>query len=420
MFGLIALRTSAVFIASCPTSAVNGMREREFGIEPIVPAVSSVETCYKASVPSPLRVLLEASCLADGRREAGIGRYARQLAESLHAITDLEVTASVPASSAWNESRPGRFLHAQPQVLKDAIARHPHLVHGVGGEPVLGFPFARQVVTLHDVELWRGPASAGIPASARGFYASMLAPALRLCAAVIAVSETTRQEAIDTLRLDPARVHVVPNGVSAGFSGRPKLRDARVAEAMGLEGAFVLWVGSLRARDPRKGLDTLLDAMEILGDAAPPLALAGALGPEADRLAADAWRRKVQLVLCGSVDDADLASLYRQAAVMVVPSTHEGFGLTALEAMASAVPVVATAVGSLPDLLRDVGFLVPSADPRALAEALDEVLTDPVRSARMRHAGLVRAAEYTWTNTAEMTADVYWELASTGGAARSR
>jgi glycosyltransferase involved in cell wall biosynthesis len=189
---------------------------------------------------------------------------------------------------------------------------------------------------------------------------------------------------------------------------------------MGLEGAFVLWVGSLRARDPRKGLDTLLDAMEILGDAAPPLALAGALGPEADRLAADAWRRKVQLVLCGSVDDADLASLYRQAAVMVVPSTHEGFGLTALEAMASAVPVVATAVGNLPDLLRDVGFLVPSADPRALAEALDEVLTDPVRSARMRHAGLLRAAEYTWTNTAEMTADVYWELANTGGAARGR
>jgi hypothetical protein len=60
------------------------MREREFGIEPIVPAVSSVETCYKASMSSPLRVLLEASSLADGRREAGIGRYTRQLAEALH------------------------------------------------------------------------------------------------------------------------------------------------------------------------------------------------------------------------------------------------------------------------------------------------------------------------------------------------
>jgi glycosyltransferase involved in cell wall biosynthesis len=392
------------------------MREREFGIEPIVPAVSSVETCYKASMSSPLRVLLEASSLADGRREAGIGRYTRQLAEALHEISDLDVIESVPASSAWSESRPGRFLHAQPQVLRDAVARHPHLIHGVGGEPVLGFPLARQVVTIHDVELWRGPPASGVAGSARGLYASLLAPALRLCGGVIAVSETTRQEAVDTLHLEPARVHVVPNGVDAGFTGRPKLRDARVAEATGLEGAFVLWVGSLRARDPRKGLDTLLSAMEILGDSAPPLAIVGALGPEADRLAADAWRRRVQLVLCGSVDDADLASLYRRASVVVVPSTHEGFGLTALEAMASAVPVVATAAGNLPDLLGDAGMLVPSADPQALARALDEVLTDPVRNARMRHAGVVRAAEYTWTNTAEMTADVYWEIASTAGA----
>jgi glycosyltransferase involved in cell wall biosynthesis len=120
------------------------------------------------------------------------------------------------------------------------------------------------------------------------------------------------------------------------------------------------------------------------------------------------------------VDDPDLASLYRQASVVVVPSTHEGFGLTALEAMASAAPVVATAVGNLPDLLGDAGALVAPGDPAALAQALDEVLTDPVRSARMRHAGLVRASEYTWANSAEMTADVYWEVATTGGAARLR
>jgi glycosyltransferase involved in cell wall biosynthesis len=160
--------------------------------------------------------------------------------------------------------------------------------------------------------------------------------------------------------------------------------------------------------------------MEVLGDNAPPLAMVGALGPEADRLAADAWRRRVQFVLCGAVDDGDLASLYRSASVVVVPSAHEGFGLTALEAMASAVPVVATAVGNLPDLLGDAGALVPSADPAALARALDDVLTDPVRSARMRHAGIARAAEYTWTNTAEMTADVYWEIATAGGVPRRR
>jgi glycosyltransferase involved in cell wall biosynthesis len=367
-------------------------------------------------MPRPLHVLLEASCLADARREAGIGRYARQLSEALEGVDDLGVTESVPASPAWSESRVARFMRAQPHVIRDAMTQHPHLVHGVGGEPVLGFPVARQLVTVHDVEMWRGSQ----PGPALRLYGAMLAAVIRRCAAVIAVSRTTRHEAIETLRLDPARVHVVPHGVAPLFSGRPKLRDARVADALGLDGAFVLWVGSLRSRDPRKGLDTLLAAMERLGESAPPLAMVGALGPEADRLAADAWRRRVQIILCGAIDDADLASLYRLASVVVLPSTHEGFGLTALEAMASAAPVLATAVGNLPDLTDGAATLVPPGDPAALAAALETAVGDPVQNARMRHAGIVRAAEYSWTRTAELTADVYREVALEAGSPTRR
>lgn len=369
-------------------------------------------------MPRRLRVLLEASCLADGRRDAGIGRYARQLTPALDGVPDLEVRSSVPPSAPWSEARPARFLRAQPQVLRDAIAAHPHLVHGLGGEPVLGFPATRQVVTIHDVEMWREPSRFGPAGGPRRLYGALLAASIRGCAGVIAVSDTTRREAIATLGLDPARVHVVPHGVGTLFSPRPKLRDARVAEACGLEAGFVLWVGSLRSHDPRKGLDTLLEAMERLPGGGPPLALAGALGPEADRLAADAWRRRVNLVLCGAVDDADLASLYRRASVVVLPSTHEGFGLTALEAMASGAPVVATAVGNLPDLAGDVALLVRSGDPAALAGAIDAVLTDPVRSARMRRAGVPRAAGYTWQRTATQTADVYRTVVAAGAGGR--
>ena len=360
----------------------------------------------------PLRVLLEASCLGDGRRDAGIGRYASQLIEALRGLPDLEITPSVPASPPWSEARPARFLRAQPHVLSDAMTMHPHLVHGLGGEPVIGFPASRQVVTLHDIEMWRGSSGPGAAMSLHRLYGALLAPAVRACAGIIAVSETTRNEAIAALRLDPARIHVVPHGVGPVFSSRPKLRDARIAEALGLEEPFVLWVGTLRARDPRKGLDTLLEAMERLPGGGPPLALAGALGPEADRVAADAWRRHVSLVLCGSLADADLASLYRQAAVVVLPSTHEGFGLTALEAMACGAPLVATAVGNLPQLTIDVAVLVPPGDPAALAAAIESVLTEPVRAARMRHAGVDRAAGSTWERTAAMTAAVYEELAA--------
>jgi glycosyltransferase involved in cell wall biosynthesis len=358
----------------------------------------------------PLRVLLEAGCLGDARRDAGIGRYATQLIEALHGVPGVQIAPSVPSSPPWSEARPARFLRAQPRVLADALATHPHLVHGLGGEPVIGFPAARQVVTVHDVEMWRGSSAA---ASLQRLYGSLLAPALRASAGIIAVSQTTRQEAIEVLRLDPDRVHVVPHGVGPVFSSRPKLRDARTAEALGLEDPFVLWVGSLQARDPRKGLDTLLESMERIGGGG-PLALVGALGPEADRLAAEAWRRHVSLVLCGPLDDADLASLYRQAAVVVLPSTHEGFGLTALEAMACGAPLVASAVGNLPQLTLDVAVLVPPQDPVALAGAVESVLTDPVRAARMRHAGVDRAAGYTWERTAALTAAVYEEVAHGG------
>ena len=363
-------------------------------------------------MPRPLRVLLEASCLGDGRRDAGIGRYASKLIEALRAAPDLEVTPSVPASPPWSEARPARFLRAQPHVLSDAIARHPHLVHGLGGEPVIAFPMSRQVVTLHDVEMWRSAVSPGASGVARRLYGSVLAPALRSCAAIIAVSESTRSEAIATLGLVPGRIHVIPLGVGPVFSSRPKLRDSRTAEALGLDEPFVLWVGSLRSRDPRKGLDTLLEAMERLPGGGPPLALAGALGPEADRIAAEAWRRHVRLVLCGPVEDTELASLYRQAAVVALPSTHEGFGLTALEAMACAAPLVATTVGNLPQLTLDVAVLVPPGDPDALAQGIESVLVEPVRAARMRHAGADRASGYTWEQTAAMTAAVYREVAA--------
>ena len=234
-------------------------------------------------MPRPLRVLLEASCLGDGRRDAGIGRYASQLIDALRSgAGTLRSRPRSQPSPAWSEARPARFLRAQPHVLAEAIAGHPHLVHGLGGEPVIGFPKSRQVVTLHDVEMWRRRRSLRAPPAGRAASMRRCSPrSLRSCAAIIAVSESTRAEAIAALGLDPARIHVVPHGVGPVFSARPKLRDARVAEALGLDEPFVLWVGSLRSRDPRKGLDTLLEAMERLpggGPAAGPRRRAGPRG----------------------------------------------------------------------------------------------------------------------------------------------
>ena len=79
--------------------------------------------------------------------------------------------------------------------------------------------------------------------------------------------------------------------------------------------------------------------------------------------------------------------------------------------MASAAPLVATAVGNLPRLTLDVAVLVPPRDPVALAAAIESVLDEPVRAARMRHAGVDRASGYAWARTAALTAEVYQEVA---------
>jgi len=360
-----------------------------------------------------LRVVLEGSCLVDARRDGGIGRYARQLRTALDQIPALEVIVSAPARPPRSEARPSRFLYAQPHLLRTTRITGPHLVHGVGGEPVLGWAARRQVVTVHDVEMWRTAGPAGVRGAALGAYAGGIGRLLRRCAAVIAVSETTAAEATLTLGLDPSRVHVVPHGVSPSFDPPAKPADSAVLEAAGLMGLqYVLWVGSLRHHDPRKNLDILLEAMARLPAASRRLALAGATGPEAERLRSKGRALGVPVVLCGRRGDAELAALYRGAEVAVVPSGHEGFGFPVLEAMACGAPVVASTAGNIPAVAGQAALLVTPGNAVELAAAIDAVRRDPAVAGRLRRAGVRRAAEFSWDRCAELTAAVYCKVLS--------
>lgn len=360
-----------------------------------------------------VRVLLEASCLVDARRDAGIGRYARNLIASLERGTDLEIGVARPQRPPLSESRPGRFIHAQPPALRAAARMKPDLLHGLGGEPVAGFPLSRQVVTIHDVEMWRMGGAVPLRDAALRAYGITLAALLRECGAYIAVSRTSADEAIQTLRLHPSRVHVVPEGVTAAFAAAPDAADAAMLASLDLTaGRYVFWAGSLRHHDPRKGLDVLIEAVGRLGTGGPPLVLAGSTGTEAERLRTLAPRFGCRLVLAGRRGDRDLAALYRNAALFALASTHEGFGLSALEAMACGVPVVATAAGNLPDLCGNAALLVPAGDAAALSGGLRAVLDSSTRAAGMREAGVARAASFTWERTARDTAQIYRALAA--------
>ena len=114
----------------------------------------------------------------------------------------------------------------------------------------------------------------------------------------------------------------------------------------------------------------------------------------------------------GYVSDAERESLYRDAAALVVPSLHEGFGLTALEAMAAGVPVVAANRGALPELVADAGLLVDPTNADEMAQALLAAIGDPAVRARLSAAGRRRASEYSWIASADRLIEAYRAAAS--------
>ncbi|MCP4656793.1 MAG: glycosyltransferase [bacterium] len=214
---------------------------------------------------------------------------------------------------------------------------------------------------------------------------------------VFAPSRTTAGEIEKDYRV--AGVRVLPN-VTGGL-------PATAAEDEGFEPGYLLYVGRLRIR---KGVEVLLEALdEVRRDHAGARLLIAGSGEQSEAL-----RRKVaqlgvgeQVHLLGRCDAARVRRLMASARCLVVPSIYEGMPLVILEAMAAAVPVVASGVSGIPEVVIDgeTGWLVPPEEPARLAAALRAVLDDGDEAARRGNAGrrrveqefTPRAAAEIWT-----------------------
>jgi glycosyltransferase involved in cell wall biosynthesis len=220
--------------------------------------------------------------------------------------------------------------------------------------------------------------------------------------------------------VSPGRVEVVPNGVDLDRFGEVTEADlTRVREAYGLgDRPFVLYVGTVM---PRKGVTELVRALGSVAERedvpTPRAILAGenTLDEEytarVEELIAElGLERNVELM--GFVDAADLPALYALADAFVVSSLEEGFGMTAVEAMAAGTPVVGTQVGGIPTIIEDgkQGRLVEPGDAAALADALAEVLGDPEIRERMAEQARQRARDFSWEAVGEQVEVVYHEV----------
>lgn len=208
---------------------------------------------------------------------------------------------------------------------------------------------------------------------------------------VIVPSATTAADCVDA-GIDDELIHVVPWGIDASTVTAERINEIRVRHR--LPETFVVFVGTL---EPRKNLETLVAAMEVLPDV--PLVVVGPKG-WGDVSTGDA-------VTLSQLTDDDVAAVIAAARALVYPSRFEGFGLPVLEAMAQGTPVVVTEGTAPAALAADAGLAVATDGPDALVEAIEAIISSDATHDRLGNAGRLRSAEYTWQQAAAATAEVY-------------
>jgi len=330
----------------------------------------------------------------------GIGTYIRGL---LHALADLGGHEYIAFGPRTIESvLPRGVVHVVVDAPKYSIRElftvgrnipldlfhAPHYV-----VPFLRVPF---VVTIHDlIHLHhQNPL-------ARAYARTMIGRAVRRSQRVITVSDTVRGQ-IASVFGHAEKIAVTPNGVdhvilsrADGEGSRPQRSFRFAALSVRMTNApYFLFVGNDK---PHKNVDRLMEAFARVSDA--QLVLAGG---EFER-----FRNRDRVVLAGFVPQEELATLYRGAIALVIPSLEEGFGLPALEAMACGAPVITSTAPALIEITGDAALHVDARSIDAIADAMTRVLRHPSSRDLMIERGLDRAKNFTWRRCAGLTREIY-------------
>ena len=364
---------------------------------------------------------------------SGTGTYVRSLAQALLRVQpDLDLALLVPghplqsphsmatlaAGGTADVVTPpslGRFRRLTWDLAGVAFAARrarPDLVHVPHAPPPLGSGVPL-VLTIHDVSPLVLPAY-GTTRAMRLRLAALrrAAPRARM---VLTPSIAAAGDIERCLNVPRSRIRVTPEAATPEHvpAANPAVIRAVLAR-YGIQGRYAFNVGGL---DARKNLPVLLEAFaRVLPRLSEPAQLVIAGAPHTSNSAVFPPLRPVverlglteQVLLTGFVTDAEKLALYQGAALYVTPSLYEGFGLTALEAMACGVPTIAANRTSLPEVVGDGGLLV-EPEPEALGTAMLDVLTNPASAAMLRERGLARAATFTWDRTAALTLEAYSE-----------
>ncbi|CAL9284833.1 glycogen synthase [Streptomyces sp. SudanB52_2052] len=363
----------------------------------------------------------------------GAGVHVEFLARELRPLVDLDV-------HCWGEGRADGVLRHRPWSALDgandalrtfsvdlamaAALQGRELVHShtwyanLGGhlaKLLYGIPHVLTAHSLEPLRPWKAEQLGG------GYELSSWAErtAIEAADAVIAVSGAMREDILGCYpALDPEKVHVVHNGIDTNLYRPDHGTDALDRIGLDRSRPYVLFVGRITRQ---KGVPHLLRAVRDIDPAAQVVLCAGAPDtPEIDREFRELFAelsdvRDGVYWISKMLPRPEVIQLLTHAALFVCPSVYEPLGIVNLEAMACGTPVVASAVGGIPEVVDDgrTGLLVPAGDgfEAGLARAMDTVLGDPETARRMGEAGRERAVgEFGWDAVARRTVRLYEEI----------
>ncbi len=324
-------------------------------------------------------ILIDADVL--GRNRTGEETYVLNLLRQLPFVApDLSFAAVTRHPELVPEGVEAIDLPARLQETRMAVSLprlirrlRPQLSHFQHALP-LGLR-GPSVVTIHDLHFEHDRSVMGLVD--RVTFKTVVPRAVRKAGHVIAVSERTKRDVVELYGVAEDKVTVTPHGVDPAF-----------APGDGAHDGYLLFVGAVQARkDP-------LAALAAADAAGVRLVV---VGPEKEPELARELRARGADVR-GWVEKPELAELYRRAGALILPSRYEGFGVPALEAMASGTPVVLSDDAALREVAGDAGVY------GELADAVRRAFAERERYAR---AGIERAAQFSWEESARRTADVY-------------
>ena len=303
----------------------------------------------------------------------GIGRFAR------HVLADLEYC---PVSLATNPAAPldaWRLTRALAGLRRDDLFFSP----GYNTPLFCRAPF---IFAIHDLSHIYCPENSS--PTIQLYYATIMKRACHRAAKILTVSEFTRRQIVEWSGVSPQKVFNVGCGVDAAY--QPE------GDKYGLPFPYFLCVSN---RKRHKNEFRVVEAFaRAQVDAGTHLVFTGE--PMAD---IERWieRQKVRsrVNFVGVVPEEKLPALYRGAEALIFPSLYEGFGLPVLEAMACGTPVVTANVTAMPEVAEGAALLVDPTSVEEIARAVEKLVDDVSLRHQLREKGLVRATEFSWTNS---------------------